>query len=163
MKLRFIALIVCISSFSFAENSQILKCRVVNEVWNSVFILDAVGVGFLNFSKKGDPTNYSCALKIDFINDGQRAVVPNVVVEFSRVSCSPELSESVKEVLPRFTLLINVTNKSKPEGKVQWLKTKQPNECIVDKLSMFDISMNTKKWRDGKWGRRATASDPKNK
>lgn len=163
MRSKLIAILLFISSFSSAENTQILKCRVANPEWNSVFILDAVGAGFLTFSKKGDPKNYSCSLKLDFINDGQRAIVPNVIVEFTRVSCEPELSDSVKELLPRFTLIINTKNQSKPEGKVQWLKTKQPDECIVDKLSMWDITTNTKKWQNGSWGRRSTASEFKTK
>ena len=163
MIIKIATVVFFISNFSFAENTQILKCRVANPVWNSVFILDAIGAGFLTFSKKGDSRSYSCALKLDFINDGQRAIVPNVIVEFSRVSCDPERGDSVKEVLSRFTLIINTKDKSKPEGKVQWLRTKQPDECIVDKLSMWDITTNTKKWQNGSWGRRSTASEPKSK
>lgn len=45
-------------------------------------------------------------------------------------------------------------------GRVQWLRKSQPETCIIEKLSMFDIQINAKKWIEGKWGR-STASDSK--
>lgn len=160
---RLLCLILMYGSLSLAENTQILKCRVANSDWNSTFILDAVGSGFLKLSKSGDATPYTCSLKLDFISDGQRDVSPNVTVEFSRGVCDPELAAEIdQEVLSKFTLMINLTNKTKPKGRVQWLRSKQPDNCAVDKISMFDISHNTKKWQQGNWGR-STASELKKK
>jgi hypothetical protein len=149
-----------LSSVGYAENAQILKCRVENSEWTSMFILDAVGNGFLKFKKTGNNNSYTCGLKVDYINDGQRAVSPNITVKFMRGACDPELGLLDQEVFDRFTLIVDLTSKDKPEGRVQWLKRKQPDPCIVDKISMFDISLNAKKWIEGTWGRK-NASDPK--
>jgi hypothetical protein len=159
-KLSLFFFITVLSVASYAENTQILKCRVANSEWTSLFILDAVGTGFLKFKKAGNNNSYTCGLKVDYINDGQRAVSPNITVEFMRGACDPELGPLDQEVFDRFTLIVDLTRKDKPEGRVQWLKRKQPDPCIVDKISMFDISMNAKKWIEGNWGRK-TASDPK--
>lgn len=159
-KLLLVLIITILSSAGFAENTQILKCRVANPEWTSLFILDAVGTGFLKFKKTGNNNSYTCGLKVDYINDGQRAVSPNITVEFMRGACDPELGPLDQEVFDRFTLTVDLTRKDKPEGRVQWLKRKQPDPCIVDKISMFDISMNAKKWIEGTWGRK-TASEPK--
>ena len=148
------------SGVSYAENTQILKCRVANSEWNSLFILDAIGTGFLKFKKSSNNNSYTCGLKVDYINDGQRAVSPNITVEFMRGACDPELGSLDQEIFDRFTLMIDLTRKDKPEGRVQWLKRKQPDPCLVEKISMFDISMNAKKWVEGTWGRK-TASEPK--
>ena len=159
-KLLLVFSISILSSAVFAENSQILKCRVANSEWNSLFILDAIGAGFLKFKKTGSSNSYTCGLKLDYINDGQRAVSPNITVEFMRGACDPELGPLEQEVFDSFTLNVDLSRKDKPEGRVQWLKRKQPDPCIVDKISMFDISMNAKKWIEGTWGRK-TASEPK--
>lgn len=158
--LGLIFMIVIISGFAFAENTPILKCSVANSEWTSLFILDSVGTGFLKFKKAGNNNSYTCGLKVDYINDGQRAVSSNITVEFMRGACDPELGAMDQEIFDRFTLIVDLTRKNKPEGRVQWLKRKQPDACIVDKISMFDISMNAKKWVEGTWGRK-TASDPK--
>lgn len=149
-----------LSTKAFSENTQILKCKVSNPEWNSVFILDAVGTGFLKFKKNGNNTSYTCGLKVDYINDGQRAISPNITLEFIRGACDPELETLEQELFDRYTLIVDLTKKDKPEGRVQWLRKKQPDLCIVEKMSMFDISMNAKKWVEGTWGRK-TASESK--
>ncbi len=160
MKIKIAMLIILSSIPCFAENSQILKCRVDNQEWKAVFLLDTIGAGFLKLKKTGEDLNYTCGLKLEYISDGQRNVVPEITVEFTRGSCDPELGAFDQEILKSLTLFVNLNNKEKPVGRVQWLKRKQPENCIVEKISMFDIQMNAKKWAEGKWGR-STASDPK--
>lgn len=159
-KIIFIFVMILQSIPCFAENSQILKCRVENSEWRALFLLDAVGAGFLKFKRIGQERNYTCGLKLEYINDGQRNVVPEITVEFTRGSCDPELGTLDQEILKSLTLFVNLNNKEKPVGRVQWLKRRQPESCVVEKISMFDIQMNAKKWVEGKWGR-STASDPK--
>ncbi len=154
------ALIFIVSSPCFAENSQILKCRVSNQEWNTMFILDSVGSGFLKFKKANNPKTYTCALKLDFITDGQRAIVPEITVEFTLTTCDPDLGSIQSEILKRQTLTVNLTDKKKPKGRVQWLTKKQPDDCTVEKLSMIDIQLDAKRWHEGNWGR-TTASEVK--
>ncbi len=156
----FILFSILIFCTTHADNTQILKCRVANQEWTSVFILDAVGAGFLKIKKNSNNNSHTCSLKIDYINDGQRAVSPNVTIEFIRGACDPELGLLEQEIFDQFTLIIDITKKDKPQGRVQWLKRKQPDACVVEKMSMFDISLNAKKWVEGTWGRK-TASDGK--
>lgn len=142
-----------------AKSSEILKCRVINEEWTALLTLDAIGAGLINFKKSGNNLSYNCSLNVAFINDGQRAVSPNVTIEFIRGACDPDLGEIEKEIFEQFTLIIEIY-KENYNGKMQWLRKKQPDNCEVEKISIFDISLNTKKWREGIWGRK-TASDPK--
>lgn len=154
-------LILFVSSISYAQSSQILRCKVENTQWVAVFELDAVADGFLKFKRSGVDQEYTCGLRLDYINDGQRNVVPEVTVEFTRGSCAPDLtSELGQEILTSFTLFVNLNNMEKPAGRVQWLRRSQPEACVVETFKMFDIQLNAKKWQDGKWGRK-TASDPK--
>lgn len=143
-----------------AENGIILKCRVDNARWKSVFQLDAVGIGFLKFKKIGDDKSYTCGLKLEYINDGLRAIVSEITVDFSRGSCDPELSNELEKIILKdYTVVVNPSKTDKPSGRVHWLRNEQPEACTVEKLNISDIQMNAKKWLDGKWGRK-TASDP---
>jgi hypothetical protein len=148
----FIALFV-LSSLSHAGNTEIIKCRVANKEGSAQFVLDAVGAGFLTFKNSSSPTTHTCLLKLEFIRDGQGDLVPHFLTKFTRLSCSPELGNLNKELLKDLTLNINLTNSKKPEGQVQWLRRKQPDTCVIEKLSVYDVSMNAKKWSEGKWGR----------
>ena len=160
MKIIFVITISLFFETLYAANTQILKCSVSNQEWSSIFVLDAIGSGFLKFKKTGDNNSYTCALKIDYINDGQKAISPNITLEFIRGVCDPDLGALDQEIFDRFTLIVDLTQKNKPEGRVQWLKKKQPDFCNIDKISMFEVSLNAKKWLDGKWGRN-TASELK--
>lgn len=149
--------ILFICNASYAEIPPILKCRVKNTEWASLFTLDATGNGSLKFIKAGDKSSYSCELKTNHIYNGQRAVVPNVTVKFQRGYCDPELGDLEKEIFDHFTLIVNQTNTDSPTGLVQWLKRKQPDPCVIEKLSLSDIAIRAKK------GSRKTASEPKKK
>lgn len=153
--------VVIFSYSSYAQNSEILNCQVTNTDWSAKFILDSIGSGFLKFKKAGDPKSYTCSLKLEFIQDGKQAVSPHITIDFVRGACEPNLGLLEQDILENFGLIINVRQKDKPQGKVQWLKKKQPEPCQIEKIRMFDISMNAKKWRNGTWGRN-TASESKN-
>lgn len=150
--------VIFFGSLSHAANTQILKCRVQNNDWSATFVLDAIGAGFLTFSKAPSTQTYTCALKLEFIKDGQKDVVPHFSTDFSRLACDPELGDLEQEILKDLTLKVRLMDPKKPEGHVQWLRRKQPDTCIVEKLNVFDVSMNAKKWSEGKWGR-GTASE----
>lgn len=141
----------------FAETASILKCRVKNTEWASFFTLDATGNGLLKFKKTDDKNTYTCELKANHIYNGQRAVVANITVRFERGYCDPELGDLEKEIFDHFTLIVEQPNKDNPTGYVQWLKQKQPDSCVVEKLSLSEIAMQAKKWG------RKTASEPKKK
>lgn len=141
------------SSISQAENSQILKCHVINREWNAIFFLDSLGSGFLKLNKSGETQSYTCALKLDYINDGQRAIVPNIKVDFTLASCDPELGEWKSEILKQQNLIVDLKDKSKPAGNVQWLRSQQPEDCKVEKLSMLDLQMGAQRFLKGQWGR----------
>lgn len=142
---------------TYAEVPAILKCHVQNAEWTSLFTLDAAGAGLLKFKKSGDKNAYSCELKAKHIYNGQRAVVSNITVKFERGYCDPELGEMEQEIFDHFTLIVDQPNQDSPTGRVQWLKKKQPDTCIVEKLNLSDVAMQAKKWG------RKTASEPKKK
>lgn len=158
--------LILISIFSFslcyAENTKIIECNTVNKEWGSLFVVDAVGNAYVKFQKSGDKNLYTCDLKIEYFNDSQRVIVPSVTVEFKREVCTPDLGGISDNILDRFILILDITQKKQPKGRIQWLKNKQPDECIVEKLRMFDVSHNSKKWIMGTWGRK-TASEPVDK
>ncbi len=160
MNKSFVLLLIFICSSGYAQNTEILNCKVSNAEWTAKFILDSAGSGFLKFKKASDPKSYICSLKLEFIQDGQRSISPNITVDFVRGACDPELGSLKQEIFERFSLIVNIRRKDKPEGNVQWLRRKQLDPCHVEKIKMFDISMNAKKWQNGTWGRR-TASEPK--
>lgn len=147
-------IVFLLSLYAFAENSQILKCRVSNPEWTSSFVLDAVGNGFLKFKKAGDKNYNTCQLNVEYFNNNQRAIVPTVVIEFSRGTCDNELESLEREILKKMTIMVDISYSDKPKGRVQWLRSRQPDKCVVEKISMFDISMNSRKWLEGIWGRK---------
>lgn len=107
MKKKFLPiLIIFLAAPCVAENSQILKCRVSRSEWKALFLLDAVGAGFLKFKKSGDDRSYTCGLKIEYINDGQRNLVPEITVEFNIGSCDPDLGVLDQEILKNITLFV---------------------------------------------------------
>ena len=141
-----------------------LECALDNKEWNAKLTVDTVGIGKLQLQKMGGSGLHLCDIKIDYFADNQRAVVPQIVLEYSLQECVPVLGDLGKEVFEKGTLLVNINDIKNPTGLLQWLKFKQPDSCKVTKLSMFDISMNSKKWIEGKWGnKRSTASDDKKK
>ena len=152
MKCLFFIAFFILSSVSHTKNTEIIKCRVMNKDWSAQFVVDAVGAGFLDFKKTTSPNNYTCSLKLEFIRDGQGDVVPHILTKFTHLVCTPELNTLEKEVLKDLTLKIDLLNPKKSEGHVQWLRRKQPDTFVVEKLSIPDISMNAKKWSEGKWG-----------
>lgn len=159
---KFVAALVFSPILVFAQSSQLLKCQVVNAQWSAVLQLDAVGVGLIKFKQKSSGADYSCNLKLEDLDDGQRAIVPHVRVVFERGNCTPELSQALeKEVLQTLTVMVSLFDKGKPQGTVQWLKRLQPEACKIEKFRLDDIQTNAKKWLEGKWGRRNTVIDPK--
>ncbi len=158
--MKWIAFILLLSSIAVAENTQILKCKATNQGWTSLFTLDAVGIGFVKFQKLDSNQSFNCKLNVNYINDGQRSVSPNITIEFNRKECDPDLNSLEEEIFDRFTLIVDITQKEKPIGRIQWLKRRQPDICVIEKFSLFDISTNAKKWSEGTWARK-TASENK--
>lgn len=145
---------------AWAESTIILKCKVSNPEWSSVFSVDAVGAGFLEFKKAGDERSYACGLQVEYLRDGRRAVSPHLKLEFNRGVCEPELGSLEKEIFRKMTLIVSLLRRDQPEGRVQWLRKKQPDACVVEKISLVDLETDAKKWAAGTWGRKA-ASVPK--
>lgn len=147
---------------SFAENTLIFKCGVKNSHWKAMIQLDAVGdasLKFLNNETKENKTSeasaksYSCGLKINYIKDGTGSVIPEMMVEFERVRCEPTLPmEMEKKILKAFLLSVELTNKEKPVGFVQWVKRRPLDKCLVSALNLFEFQLAAKKWKEGKWG-----------
>ncbi len=143
----------------FAQNTEIFKCHASNREWSSTFILDSVGTGFLKI-KKANAT-YSCGLKLDFINDGQKSIVPKFKIEFILGACDPALGPLQAEILKSQTLIVDLKNLKKPMGRIQWLTKYQPDKCSVEIFKMFDMELGAKKWHEGGWGRAATTGTPR--
>ena len=131
---------------------------MANKDWNSLFILDTVGAGFLKFNRAHSSKAYTCALKLDDITDAQRGIAPEIRVEFRLGPCDPEMGDLQTEILKGQTLIVDLSDKKKPQGRVQWLVHSQPDDCTVEKLSLFDIQLDAKRWHDGNWAR-STASE----
>lgn len=148
MKTFILAVMLFINGTCYGQSTQILKCRVSNSDWNATFVLDAVGSGSVEFKKSGNSGGYVCSLKVDSLIDGQNSISPNIRIEFTRGSCRPRLESLEKELFSHFTIIVDLSRKNSPEGRVQWLRRKQPDICIIEKLSLFDLSG------------RNTASDP---
>jgi hypothetical protein len=141
-----------------AENSTILKCKTSNKEWASTVVLDSVGSGFIKFKNLKLNQSHTCSLSIEYIKDAQKAIKPNITIEFNRGSCDPSLGKLNEEIFNKFMLIVSVYKNNKSSGHIQWLKKHQPDTCVVEKLSLFDIALNVKKWNAGIWGR-STASD----
>jgi hypothetical protein len=129
------------SILGYAENTQTLKCRVKNPEWEAAFRLTNADSGFLEFKRLGINNSYVCGLKGIRLTDLRGAVVPNVKVEFERSACNPELGELEQEIFDKFLIIVDLRSKD-ISSRVQWLKRKQPDNCVNVEINMFGISMN---------------------
>lgn len=162
--LIFFPVFTAAASVAQAQNAVILRCKATNAEWKASAQLDSVGAGLLEFTKAGDSTAYACALKLNQIYDGQHAVAPIFRIEFTRAECDPELTPALDGTLSqKLTLIIDLPNTSKPTGVVQWLRTKQPDDCVVEKMNLFDLQLNAKRWKAGNWARGTASMPPRSK
>lgn len=155
--------------FSFAagaqtQNGQIVKCRVQNPQWSALFILDAIGAGFLQVKATGQTQTHTCSLRLTDLSDQTRGVASVIKIELDRGSCDPEMDPAHKnKILKELALRIDMNNPQSPKADLYWLQNVQPEKCRLEKFNLYDVQMDAKKFREGTWGKRSTASVKKGK
>ena len=162
MKKICLILLLVSSAHAQSQNSQIVKCRVQSPKWNALFILDTIGAGFLKVKEVGQEKVHTCSLKLTNLNDSLRGVAPTIKIEFDRGSCEPALNQAnEKEILGEIAIRVDMNNAKNPKASVHWLRSAQPDLCVLEKLSLYEVQLDAKKFQEGSWGRRSTASEKK--
>lgn len=161
MKKLMMLMILLVGPFTFAENTEILKCRVSNPEWRSTIVIDSLGAGILRFQKTGDTNFYACALRMVTFNDTRGGQVAVLKSELRLGACDPDISQYRNKILPSVNILIDLTSGAPKTGSLQWLQDKQPDECQIEKLRSDDTKEYSSMFRKGSWGRRPASAPEK--
>lgn len=161
MKKLILPLVLFFIQPAMAENTEVLKCRVANADWQSVFIIDSLGGGIMKFQKSGDTNFYACSMKLTSFSDMRNGVVPEVRATMALGACDPDISRYKNKLLNTVYLQVSVSGNSAKEASVQWLQDKQPENCVVEKIKLDDMHEYSVKWSKGQWGRRPASSPDK--
>lgn len=156
----FILLILMIRTV-FAENTEILKCHVTNEEWQSTLVIDSLGGGILRFQKTGDSNFYACNMRLVSFSDTRGGVVPMLRASLSLVACDPDINQYRTKILSSVNILVNLREAQPKEGSLQWLQDKMPDVCQVEKLKLDDLKEYAIKWSRGQWGRKPASMPDK--
>lgn len=161
MKNLLFSLIILMIQPVFAENTEILKCRVTNNEWQSVLVIDSLGGGILKFQKSGDPNFYACSMKLVAFSDMRNGVVPSLRTTMKLGACDPDITRYRDKILSTVYLDVMISGSTAKEGEVQWLQDRQPETCKVEKIRLQDMHEYSVKWSKGEWGRKPASTPEK--
>jgi len=161
MKKIIFAVTVLLAQICYAENTEVIKCRVANNDWQSTFIVDSLGSGILKFQKSGDSNFYACSMKMMSFSDMRNGVMPLITVSMKLGACDPVIAQYRNKILSSLHLHVKVLGASATEGKLQWLQDRQPENCTVEKIKLDDMQEYSVKWSKGAWGRRPASAPEK--
>lgn len=161
MKKLILFFVLSAASVAFAENTEVLKCRVSNPEWQSTLVIDSLGGGFLRFQKAGDANFYACSLRIVTFNDTRGGQVQVLKSELRVGACDPDISRYRNKILSSVNILIDLNSGAPREGSLQWLQDKQPDTCHIEKLRLDDTKEYSSMFRKGSWGRRPASTPDK--
>jgi len=85
--------------------------------------LEVMDSGTVRFSLRQGVKSFTCLMKIDLFNYGDKAIIPIISMSFSTISCSPALSMDLKnQVFEDLSLDIQWIQTTTPVPHFQWLK-----------------------------------------
>ncbi len=144
--------ILMVGVLAYGASSNIITCNISNDQLKAHLRLDAVGAGYISIFDKANKPISECSLKLLFFADSRKAIVPHVRASFEYFECIPEVKSLRQQFLPDLTLIIDIKNNQKTQGRVQWLNNRQPDKCDVQTLRMKEIAFKANQWRKRKWG-----------
>jgi hypothetical protein len=146
---------------AFAENTEVIKCKIANNDWQATVVVDSLGGGILKFQKSGDPAFYACSMKMTSFSDVRGGVVPMISTSLRLGACDPVITAYRDKILSTIYLDVKVRGSAATEGKIQWLQDRQPETCRVERIKLDDMQEYSQLWAKGKWGRRPASAPDK--
>jgi len=143
---KIILIFMIFSTKLILANTPIIKCNIKNPHWTATLSLDGVGLGLLKVKHLKSKKDFTCPLGLTFLQDSLGGVSPSIIVDFNRGECFPKSSLISEELFETVNLIIELRDKKKPRGRIQWLKKSQPDSCKITKFRLTEIKLNEKRW-----------------
>jgi hypothetical protein len=137
-----------------SAGNEMILCSTQSPRWKSTLSVSNLGSSTLRIQNLKTGAKSLCSLTPRSLFDLTRGEAPSFKLQLNTDHCDLQPDPLLKEI--HLTLMLN--NGKAGDARFHWLRNEQPEICKISQAQMFDLKLNAKKARSGKWPTRKPAS-----